>query len=69
MHKKLKELVTKENVEMLGFLDWEKTSELVNKAIEGGDLLAVRAAITIAHYIVLGRRFGVKTAVLPTIAH
>ncbi|KAL3436089.1 hypothetical protein BDV09DRAFT_184476 [Aspergillus tetrazonus] len=58
MHKKLKELVTKENVEMLGFVDWEKTSELVNKAFEGGDLLAFGAAITVAQYIVLGRRLG-----------
>ncbi|KAL4757457.1 uncharacterized protein BDW70DRAFT_171360 [Aspergillus foveolatus] len=38
MHTKLKELVTKENVEMLGFVDWRY-------------LLAFRAAITVAQYI------------------
>ncbi|KAL4772310.1 hypothetical protein BDW60DRAFT_216674 [Aspergillus nidulans var. acristatus] len=56
MHRKLKELVTKENVQMLGFVDWEKTSGLVSKATEGGDSLAFTAAITVAQYIVLSMR-------------
>jgi asparagine synthase (glutamine-hydrolysing) len=69
MHRKLKELVTKENVQMLGFVDWEKTSGLVSKATEGGDPLTFTAAITVAQYIVLSMRFGVKTAYTPVVAH
>ncbi|KAL4812924.1 hypothetical protein BDW67DRAFT_188159 [Aspergillus spinulosporus] len=69
MHRELKELVTKENVEEPGFVDWEKTSGQVSKAIEEGDPLAFRAAITVAQYVVLSRIFGVKTAIPPVVTH
>ncbi|KAL2829126.1 nucleophile aminohydrolase [Aspergillus pseudoustus] len=62
MHRKLKELVSQENVEALGFVDWEETQGLVEKAIVGGDNFAFRAAVAIAQYVVLSKRFGVKRA-------
>ncbi|KAL2833871.1 hypothetical protein BDW59DRAFT_138237 [Aspergillus cavernicola] len=62
VHRKLKELVTKENVENLGFVDWSRTEGLVSKAVEGSDPVAFRAAVTVAQYVIMSRRFGVGLA-------
>ncbi|KAL3446070.1 nucleophile aminohydrolase [Aspergillus insuetus] len=62
MHRKLKELVTKENVEALGFIDWGKTQGVVETAIVDGDPFAFRAAVSAAQWVVLSKRFGVKKA-------
>lgn len=62
LHRKLEELVTRENVEALGFVDWEQTSVLVPKAFEEGNHLAFRASLAIAQFVVISKRFGVKTA-------
>jgi asparagine synthase (glutamine-hydrolysing) len=62
MHRKLKELVTKENVEALGFMDWEKMQGVVEKAIVDGDPLSFRAAVSAVQWVVLSKRFGVKKA-------
>ncbi|KAL3461967.1 nucleophile aminohydrolase [Aspergillus heterothallicus] len=62
MHRKLKELVTEQHVAALGFVDWEKTKGLVEKAVVGGDALAFRAAVVVAQYVVLSKRFCVKRA-------
>ncbi|KAL2864017.1 asparagine synthetase B family protein [Aspergillus lucknowensis] len=62
VHRKLKELITKENIEALGFVDWERTEPLVEKGIVGGDPLAFRAAIAAAQCVVVSQRFGVKKA-------
>ncbi|KAL5333610.1 hypothetical protein BJX70DRAFT_54866 [Aspergillus crustosus] len=63
VHCKLKELVTKENVEELGFVDRERTGGLVGRAIEAADPLAFRAAITVAQFVVVSKRFKVGKAV------
>jgi asparagine synthase (glutamine-hydrolysing) len=66
LHRKIKQLVTKENVESLGFVDWNATQEAVEKAFTKQDPMALRRTITVAQFIVLGKRFGVKPAgVLP----
>ncbi|KAL2785587.1 nucleophile aminohydrolase [Aspergillus keveii] len=62
MHRKLKELITKENVEELGFMDWEKMQWVVEKAIVDGEPLSFRAAVSASQWVVLSKRFGVKKA-------
>ncbi|KAF1973463.1 hypothetical protein BU23DRAFT_554092 [Bimuria novae-zelandiae CBS 107.79] len=58
----LEKLITKENIEQLGFLDWKQMSELVSKAFEGKDPLAMRGAMVAAQFVVLGKRFDVAKA-------
>ncbi|EEQ35784.1 asparagine synthase [Microsporum canis CBS 113480] len=66
LHRKISHLVTKENVRNLGFLDWNDTEEAVERAFSQQEPLALRRAITVAQFVVLGQRFGVKPAgVLP----
>ncbi|KAE8420593.1 hypothetical protein BDV36DRAFT_281284 [Aspergillus pseudocaelatus] len=62
LHRKIKHLVTRENVESLGFLDWNATEEAVENAFSKQEPLALRRAITVAQFIVLGQRFGIKPA-------
>lgn len=62
LHRKIKHLVTKENVESLGFLDWNATEEALEKAFSKQEPMALRRAITVAQFIVLGQRFGIKPA-------
>nr|WCD39068.1 class II amidotransferase [Fusarium tricinctum] len=62
LHRKITELVTKENVEKLGFVDWGAAQDAVDRAFNQQEALALRRAITVAQFVVLGQRFGVKTA-------
>ncbi|KAM0203942.1 hypothetical protein ACHAQI_010278 [Fusarium lateritium] len=62
LHRKITELVTKENVEKLGFVDWDAAKDSVDRAFSKQEGLALRRAITVAQFVVLGQRFGVKTA-------
>jgi asparagine synthase (glutamine-hydrolysing) len=62
LHRTITRLVTKENVEGLGFADWGLAKEALEKAFHGFEPLAFRRALTIAQFIVLGQRFGVRTA-------
>ncbi|KAL2350834.1 asparagine synthase [Cryomyces antarcticus] len=71
LHKLLDGLITRANVEDLGFVAWEKVSGLVSKAFEEGDAdlqgkaMAMRFAFTVAQWIVLSKRFGIAKAVPP----
>ena len=71
----IKSLVTRENIEGLGFLDPEGVEGLVERAFVdvdigeqgkgkegggGGDKNAFRLVICLAQWVVLGKRFGVK---------
>lgn len=62
LHRKITHLVTKENVQNLGFVDWNATEEALEQAFNKQEPLALRRAITVAQFIVLGQRFGVKPA-------
>ncbi|KAK7426675.1 hypothetical protein QQZ08_006853 [Neonectria magnoliae] len=62
LHRRIKRLLTKENVENLGFVDWGATEDAVEQAFNKQDPLALRRAITVAQFVVLGERFGVKRA-------
>ncbi|KAE8374734.1 asparagine synthetase [Aspergillus bertholletiae] len=62
LHRKITQLVTKANVESLGFVDWNATQEALDKAFNKQEPMALRRAITLAQFIVIGQRFGVKPA-------
>jgi asparagine synthase (glutamine-hydrolysing) len=62
MHNVIRKLVTEANVAQLGFVDWEKTKGLVDKAFVEKDQLAFRGAMITAQFVVLAQKFGVKTA-------
>jgi len=65
LHRVLRKLVTRENVAQLGFVDWSRTEGVVDKAFADKDPAAFRYAMTVAQFVVLGQRFGVKTAKPP----
>ncbi|KAL9093014.1 MAG: hypothetical protein Q9165_004152 [Trypethelium subeluteriae] len=58
----LQHLITKENVEELGFVDWDITRDLVYRAFVGKEALAMRFAFSVAQWVVLSQRFGIKRA-------
>lgn len=55
-------LLTKNRVEQLGFVAWDKVQDLVGKAFKQKDANAMRFAFTIAQWVVIGERFNVKKA-------
>ncbi|KAL4876199.1 hypothetical protein BJY04DRAFT_223283 [Aspergillus karnatakaensis] len=63
VHNMFRGLVTRGNVEALGFVDWGETEGLLERAVVGGDPEAFRAVVTVAQFVVVSRRFGVRTAV------
>lgn len=62
MHQVFARLVKKENVESLGFVDWALVQDAMDKAFSTDDSAAFRRVFSVAQFIVLGKRFGVKTA-------
>jgi asparagine synthase (glutamine-hydrolysing) len=66
LHRLMKKLINKENVEKLGFVDWSRSQSLVDKAFgEQGDPNAMRFSFLIAQWVTLSQRFGVKMASPP----
>ncbi|KAL8764776.1 MAG: hypothetical protein Q9209_007885 [Squamulea sp. 1 TL-2023] len=62
MHALMSKLITKENIEQLGFIDWSQTENLVSTAFESQDQVQLRSAFGIAQWVVLGQRFGIPRA-------
>ena len=62
LHELLRRLITRENIEQLGFVDWEKTKDLVHRAFAGKDAVSMRFAFSIAQWVVLSQRFGIRRA-------
>lgn len=62
MHKLFARLITRENVEGLGFIEWEAVKGIVSKAFNEGDVASFRLAGAIAQYVVLGKKFGLPQA-------
>lgn len=63
LHNLLADLLTEDNVNKLGFVDWEKVGGLVDRAFgDNGDPGAMRKALVVAEWVVLSRRFGVRRA-------
>jgi asparagine synthase (glutamine-hydrolysing) len=56
-------LITRDNVERLGFVEWPKVVGLVDRAFgPEKDRAAMRTAITVAQWIVLSQRLGIARA-------
>ena len=62
LHRLMRELVTKENVGMLGWLDGEGVEGEVEKAFVGKDKESFRLVLCLAQWVVIGKRFGIKRA-------
>ena len=62
LHKLMARLVTRENIEKLGFVEWELVKALVPKAFEDGDVGSFRVAGLLAQWVVLSQKFGVARA-------
>ncbi|KAF2826988.1 glutamine-hydrolyzing asparagine synthase [Ophiobolus disseminans] len=56
-------LITRENIEALGFLEWGECEGLVRHAIREGDRAAFGQMILVGQFVILGKKFGVKKAV------
>ncbi|KEQ78711.1 asparagine synthase [Aureobasidium pullulans EXF-150] len=66
LNKLLDKLISEENIKQLGFVDWERCKGLTAKAFgKNGDPMAMRYAIVVAEWVILGQRFGVATAKKP----
>ncbi|KAJ5767200.1 uncharacterized protein N7511_004816 [Penicillium nucicola] len=69
LHKLFVRLITRENVDALGFVDYEATLENVRKAFQDKDQWALRAAFSVCQFVVLSQRFGVARATAPSLCH
>lgn len=65
LHQLMKKLITEENIDQLGFVDWERCEDLVSKAFVKDSPMAMRYCLVIAEWVVLHKRFGVKRAEKP----
>lgn len=67
VHKLLLRLVTKENADKLGFLDWDAVKALLQQAFGEGSVServkGFRLSLCVAEWIVLSQRFKIRTAV------
>ena len=64
MHQVLKPLLTCENVDALGFVDWTQASQMLDKAFREKDPVSFRSAYLLAQFVVLSQRFNVPKAQL-----
>lgn len=62
LQKLLAGLLTKDRVQRLGFIEWDRVKGLVDKAFRQKDANAMRFAFTVAQWVVIGERFGVAMA-------
>ncbi|KAI9926063.1 hypothetical protein ASPWEDRAFT_106759 [Aspergillus wentii DTO 134E9] len=62
-HLMISRLITKTNIEGLGFIEWKVAKKLFDNAFTANDGVALRSVFLIAQMVVLGQRFGIKTAV------
>lgn len=62
IHQALKRLLTRENVDALGFSDWAHAEHSLNKSFREKDPASFRAAYLIAQFVILSQRFNVLKA-------
>ncbi|KAI6352785.1 hypothetical protein MCOR25_009301 [Pyricularia grisea] len=62
IHKIITKLLTKENVEALGFLDWPKIQGHLAKAFDESGSQDFTPCLLAASFVVIGQRFGVAKA-------
>jgi len=65
LHKLMAKLVTKDNIEKLGFVSWDKCQGLVGRAFVKDDPVALRFVLILAEWVVLSKRFGIAQAEMP----
>lgn len=63
MYELFARLITRENVEGLGWLEWGACEGLVERAIKEGDRSAFGQMILVGQFVILGKMFGAKRAV------
>ncbi|KAJ6439041.1 asparagine synthase (glutamine-hydrolyzing) [Purpureocillium lavendulum] len=62
LHQTLQRLLTRENLEQLGFVHVPSSQKHLDSAFRQGDRTAFRNSMLIAQFVVLSQRFGVKPA-------
>lgn len=62
MHRLLTRLITKQNIDNLGFMDWSKTEDLFSRAFKVQEPNMIRKTFIIAEFVAMSHRFGMKTA-------
>lgn len=62
LYRYLSGLMTQENVEELGFLDWDKCRTLVDDGFGQHDIARLRKLFVVTQFIEIGKRFGVARA-------
>lgn len=62
VHRLFERLITKENVEKLGFLEWDKCKDLLHDAIYDGSRPKWSQMILVGQFVILSKKFGVKKA-------
>lgn len=61
LYTKLSSLITRENIERLGFVDWSKCEDIVDRSFKDKDEILFRKAIWLAQLVSIGLQFGVQT--------
>jgi asparagine synthase (glutamine-hydrolysing) len=62
LHRLMRRLITQENIEQLGFVQWEKVKGIVPNAFEKRDESCFRLSWLLAQWVVLGQKFGIRKA-------
>ena len=62
LHRLLGTLITEANVKQLGFVSWTKCENLLERSFIEGDAGACRLAFVVAQWVVLAKRFRVRSA-------
>lgn len=65
LHKLLASIITQENIDQLGFVDWARCDGLVDRAFKNQSAMAMRYSIVVAEWVILSQRFGVRRAERP----
>ena len=60
LHKLMSRLVTQENIERLGFVNWERVKNVVSKGFDDGEVSSFRLAATLAQWVVIAQKFDMK---------
>lgn len=62
LHRYLGSLMIRENVEQLGFLDWEKCRTLLEDGFVNKNAVQMRKLFMVTQLVEMSKRFGVKRA-------
>lgn len=62
LHKLMKRLISQDNIEQLGFVQWDKVKGIVSNAFEKRDESCFRLSWILAQWVVLGPKFGIHKA-------